>query len=206
MSEVKRVVLATRNQGKVKEFNKLFAELGWEAVSLAEFDGVPEVVEDGDTFEANALKKAVTISTYLGLPAVGDDSGLEVDALDGRPGVYSARFAGEHATDEENWRKLLRELTDVPDEKRTARFRCTLALVEPGREPVIATGSCEGVIAREPLGTNGFGYDPVFYIPDQGKMMAQLLPEEKNRISHRAQAMRALLAAIKREAQETRGE
>jgi XTP/dITP diphosphohydrolase len=199
MSERKQVVLATRNQGKVKEFNKLFAELGWEVVSLAEFEGVPEVVEDGETFEANALKKAATISTYLGLPAVGDDSGLEVDALDGRPGVYSARFAGEHATDEDNWRKLLRELSDVPDEKRTARFRCTLALVEPGREPVIASGSCEGVIAKEPLGNNGFGYDPVFYMPAVGKMMAQLSPEEKNKLSHRAHAMLNLLDTMKAE-------
>ncbi|WNC16664.1 XTP/dITP diphosphatase [Brevibacillus brevis] len=197
MSERKQVVLATRNQGKVKEFNKLFSELGWEGISLANFEGVPEVVEDGETFEANAVKKAVTISTYLGLPAVGDDSGLEVDALGGRPGVYSARYAGEHATDEENWRKLLGELEGVPDEKRTARFRCTLVYVEPGKEPVIATGACEGVIAREPAGTNGFGYDPVFYLPAEGKMMAQLSPEQKNQLSHRANAMKRLLETMK---------
>lgn len=197
MSERKQVVLATRNQGKVKEFNKLFSELGWEGISLANFEGVPEVIEDGETFEANAVKKAVTISTYLGLPAVGDDSGLEVDALGGRPGVYSARYAGEHATDEENWRKLLGELEGVPDEKRTARFRCTLAYVEPGKEPVIATGACEGVIAREPAGTNGFGYDPVFYLPAEGKMMAQLSPEQKNQLSHRAHAMKRLLETMK---------
>lgn len=197
MSSRKRVVLATRNQGKVREFNRLFADLGWEGISLAEFAGVPEVVEDKDTFEANAVKKAVTISTYLGLPAVGDDSGLDVDALNGRPGVYSARYAGEDATDEENWRKLLQELRDVPDEARTARFRCTLAYVEPGGEPVLATGACAGVIAREPAGTNGFGYDPVFYLPERGKMMAQLSPDEKNRISHRAQAMQQLLAVLR---------
>ncbi|QRG69362.1 XTP/dITP diphosphatase [Brevibacillus choshinensis] len=197
MSDRKQVVLATRNQGKVKEFNKLFAELGWEGISLEGFDGVPEVVEDGDTFEANAVKKAVTISTYLGLPAVGDDSGLEVDALHGSPGVYSARYAGENATDEANWRKLLGEMDSVPDEERTARFRCTLAFVEPGQDPVIATGACEGVIAREPAGTNGFGYDPVFYLPQMGKMMAQLSPDEKNQISHRARAMRQLLDALK---------
>ena len=196
MSEKKRVVLATRNQGKVKEFNRLFAQIGWECVSLAEFADPQEVVEDGDTFEANAVKKAVTISTYLNMPAVGDDSGLEVDALGGRPGVYSARYAGEQATDEENWRKLLQELADVPNERRTARFRCTLALVEPGAEPIIATGACEGVIAHEPRGTNGFGYDPVFYLPGKFKMMAELSPEEKNEISHRAEAMRNLLAAV----------
>jgi len=197
MSERRRVVLATRNQGKVKEFNRLFADLGWEGISLAEFKGVPEVIEDGETFEANALKKAIEISTYLNLPALGDDSGLEVDALDGRPGVYSARYAGEDATDEKNWRKLLDELDDVPMERRTARFRCTIAFVVPGSEPVITTGSCEGLIAKEPKGTNGFGYDPVFYIPEMEKMMAQLLPEEKNQISHRARAMNHLLEALK---------
>lgn len=201
MSEPKRIVLATRNQGKVREFNKLFAQLGWEGISLAEFEDVPEVVEDGDTFEANAIKKAVTISTYLNLPAVGDDSGLEVDALDGRPGVYSARYAGEDATDVDNWKKLLQELTDVPDEKRTARFRCTLALVEPGQEPLIATGSCEGTIAREPAGTNGFGYDPVFYLPAMDKRMAELSAEEKNQISHRAMAMQQLLEVIQKKKQ-----
>ncbi|MGN7468398.1 XTP/dITP diphosphatase [Brevibacillus sp. SAFN-007a] len=197
MSDRKKVVLATRNQGKVKEFNRLFADYGWEGISLAQYEGVPEVVEDGDTFEANALKKAIEISTYLQLPALGDDSGLEVDALDGRPGVYSARYAGEEATDEENWRKLLNELADVPMEQRTARFRCTLAFVVPGEEPILATGACEGLIAREPKGTNGFGYDPVFYIPELDKRMAELLPEEKNRISHRAKAMQKLLEALK---------
>jgi XTP/dITP diphosphohydrolase len=196
MSKPKRVVLATRNQGKVREFNKLFAQLGWEGISLAEFDDVPEVIEDGDTFEANAIKKAVEISTYLNLPAVGDDSGLEVDALEGRPGVYSARFAGEHASDEDNWKKLLHEMSDVPEEKRTARFRCTLALVEPGGEPLIATGSCEGIIAREPAGTNGFGYDPVFHLPAMNKRMAELSSEEKNQISHRAMAMQQLLEVL----------
>jgi XTP/dITP diphosphohydrolase len=197
MSERKQVVLATRNQGKVREFNRLFADLGWEAVSLDAFSDVPEVVEDGETFEANALKKATTISTYLGLPAVGDDSGLEVDALEGRPGVYSARYAGESATDEENWRKLLQELSGVPMEKRTARFRCALALVEPGKEPVLANGHCEGVIVHEPAGTNGFGYDPVFFLPQYMCTMAQLSADEKNRISHRAIAMRHLLEKIK---------
>ncbi len=199
MSERKQIVLATRNQGKVREFNRLFADLGWEAVSLDAFSDVPEVVEDGETFEANALKKARTISTYLGMAAVGDDSGLEVDALGGRPGVYSARYAGESATDEENWRKLLHELSGVPLEKRTARFRCALALVEPGHEPVMATGHCEGVIVHQPAGTNGFGYDPVFFLPQHMRTMAELSAEEKNRISHRAMAMRDLLEKIKGE-------
>jgi len=197
MSDPKRIVLATRNQGKVKEFNKLFAALGWEAVSLGEYPDAPEVIEDGETFEANAVKKAVTIANALQMTAVADDSGLEVDALGGRPGVYSARYAGEHATDEENWRKLLEELKEVPMAKRTARFRCTLAFVEPGGEPIVATGSCEGIILHEPSGTGGFGYDPVFYLPERMCTMAQLSPEEKNQISHRAVAMRKLLERIR---------
>ncbi|WP_241236207.1 XTP/dITP diphosphatase [Brevibacillus marinus] len=193
----KQIVLATRNQGKVREFHNLFAPLGWSAVSVAAFPDVPEVVEDGDTFAANAIKKATTIAQHLGLPAVGDDSGLEVDALAGAPGVYSARFAGEHASDEENWRKLLDELQGVPLSRRTARFRCVLAYVEPGRPPIVASGVCEGVIAHEPAGEHGFGYDPVFFLPQRMCTMAQLAPEEKNRISHRAAAMRSLVEKLK---------
>ena len=193
----KKVVLATRNAGKVREMNRLFAELDWEVVSVADFPDAPEVEEDGATFEANAVKKAKTIAEFLQLPAIGDDSGLEVDALHGEPGVYSARFAGENATDEENYRKLLDKLSDVPLEKRTARFRCTLAYVEPGQEPVIATGTCEGAIAHTPVGTNGFGYDPVFFLPSRLKHMAEISPEEKNQISHRAHAMRELLDKLR---------
>ncbi|WP_232695645.1 XTP/dITP diphosphatase [Brevibacillus daliensis] len=193
----KKVVLATRNAGKVREMNRLFAELDWEVVSVADFPDAPEVEEDGATFEANAVKKAKTIAEFLQLPAIGDDSGLEVDALHGEPGVYSARFAGENATDEENYRKLLDKLSDVPLEKRTARFRCTLAYVEPDKEPVIATGTCEGAIAHTPVGTNGFGYDPVFFLPGRLKHMAEISPEEKNQISHRAQAMCELLDKLR---------
>lgn len=198
MSERKKVVLATRNKGKVREMERLFAPLGWEIVSLDQFPEAPEVVEDGDTFAANASKKAVAMAEALGLPAIADDSGLEVDALGGRPGVYSARYAGEQATDEANWRKLLTELASVPMEKRTARFRCVLAYVEPGREPITASGSCEGVILRAPAGSNGFGYDPVFFLPERMCTMAQLEPEVKNKLSHRAKAMENLLAQIRR--------
>ncbi|WP_420908787.1 XTP/dITP diphosphatase [Brevibacillus humidisoli] len=194
--EGKRIVLATRNQGKVREFDKLFARLGWETVSVAAYPDAPEVVEDGDSFEANAIKKATTIANYLGLPAIGDDSGLEVDALKGAPGVYSARYAGERASDEENWRKLLSELKDVSLSKRTARFRCVLAYVEPGQAPIVASGQCEGVIVHEPAGDGGFGYDPVFFLPQRMCTMAQLEPDEKNRISHRAQAMQNLLQKL----------
>jgi XTP/dITP diphosphohydrolase len=198
MHSGKQVVLATRNQGKVREFERLFAPLGWDVQSLAAYPDAPEVIEDGDTFAANAIKKAVTIAQSLGITAVADDSGLEVDALGGRPGVYSARFAGEDATDEENWRKLLTELKEVPLEKRTARFRCVLAYAEPDKEPLIASGTCEGIILHEPAGTNGFGYDPVFFLPQRMCTMAQLDAEEKNKISHRAQAMQNLLEEIRR--------
>lgn len=192
-----QVVIATRNQGKVREFNMMFQQLGWEAVSIADFPDVPEVVEDGETFEANARKKAETVSRFLQMPAVGDDSGLEVDALGGKPGVYSARFAGEKATDEENWQKLLQELQDVPNERRTARFRCALAFARPGEETILAHGRCEGAILREPAGTNGFGYDPVFFLPDRLCTMAQVDPSVKNKISHRANALHNLVEQIR---------
>lgn len=193
----KQIVLATRNQGKVREFQNLFAPLGWTAVSVAAFPEVPEVVEDGKTFEENARKKAVTIANHLGLPAIGDDSGLEVDALAGAPGVYSARYAGEQATDAENVQKLLAELEGVEMSQRTARFRCVLAYAEPGQPPIIVSGACEGVIAYEPAGEGGFGYDPVFFLPQRRCTMAQLSIDEKNRISHRAEAMRNLFASLK---------
>lgn len=192
-----KIVLATRNQGKVREFQRLFAPLGWEVVSVDAYPQAPEVEEDGKTFEENAIKKAKTISDVLGITAIADDSGLEVDALDGAPGVYSARYAGEKATDEQNWRKLLDELKEVPLKKRTARFRCTLAFVQPGQEPITASGTCEGVIIHNPAGTNGFGYDPVFFLPDRLSTMAQLSPEEKSQISHRAKAMQALLEKLR---------
>ncbi len=193
MRKEQQIVLATRNRGKVAEFNRLFAPLQWNVVSLSEFPEAPEVVEDGETFAANAIKKALTIANYTGMTAIADDSGLEVDALNGAPGVYSARYAGEGATDEANWRKLLDALADTPMEKRTARFRCTLAYVEPGQEPILASGACEGVILREPAGSGGFGYDPVFYLPTRLCTMAQLPADVKNQISHRGAAMQALL-------------
>lgn len=197
MSSSKKIVLATRNKGKISEFAGLFAPLGWEVVSVADFPEAPEVQENGTTFEQNAIKKAATIASVLGMTALADDSGLEVDALEGRPGVYSARYAGEQATDEENWRKLLAELHDVPMAKRTARFRCVLALIEPGKEPIVASGACEGIILREPAGTNGFGYDPVFFLPQRLCTMAQLDKQEKNKLSHRAVAMNNLMEKIR---------
>ncbi len=182
------MVLATRNKDKGRELAALLGDLGIVIKTLAEFPDAPEVIEDGETCEANAVKKAVAIAHYTGLPAVADDTGLEVEALGGRPGVYAARYAGEDATYEDNWRKLLRELEGVPREKRRARFVTVAALAEPNGSVRTATGLLEGFIAEKPAGTEGFGYDPVFCVPELGKTLAELSPEEKNRISHRGRA------------------
>lgn len=185
---IKELVLATRNKDKGRELAALLADLGIVIWTLAEFPDAPEVIEDGETCEANAVKKAVTIARYTGLPAVADDTGLEVEALGGRPGVHAARYAGEGVTYEDNWRKLLRELEGVAWEKRRARFVTVAALAEPSGSVRTATGLLEGCIAEKPAGTGGFGYDPVFYVPELEKTLAELSSDEKNRISHRARA------------------
>jgi XTP/dITP diphosphohydrolase len=185
---IHELVLATRNRHKGEELAALLGDLGIRIRTLDEFPGVPDVVEDGSTCEANAVKKANEIATATGLAAVADDTGLEVDALNGRPGVYAARYAGEHATYEDNCRKLLLELSGVPRERRTARFMTVAAIALPSGEVQIATGQLEGLIAEKPVGSRGFGYDPVFFIPELGKTLAELSADEKNRISHRAKA------------------
>ena len=192
MSE-RRVLLATRNPGKVRELQALLGALGIRVESLDEHPEVGELREDGDTFEANAVQKAEAASAASGLPCVADDSGLEVDALDGRPGVFSARYA--ESVKARNAR-LLGELEGVPPERRTARFRCVMAYVEAGKPPVVVDGACEGRIAFEPRGGGGFGYDPVFLL-DDGRTMAMLSPAEKNEISHRGRAARKLAAALR---------
>lgn len=191
------LVFATRNQGKVIELRQLLADLDAQVLSLADLDTpVPEVIEDGDTFEANAAKKAMCVSRATGLPALADDSGLEVDALGGAPGVHSARYAGERASDRENNEKLLIALQGVPAERRTARFRSCLALADTagslGERVVTAAGVCEGCILEAPRGTGGFGYDPLFYVPDLQATFAELGVGTKNQRSHRARAMRAM--------------
>jgi XTP/dITP diphosphohydrolase len=187
---IKEVVLATGNQGKAEEFSKLLKGVFEKMISLIEFDNSPEVIEDGKTFRDNALKKAREIANYTGKLTLADDSGLEVEALDGRPGVCSARFSGENATDRSNIEKLLAELGDASNRK--ARFVCVLALVNPEGEEIVVEGFCEGEILNEPRGEHGFGYDPVFYLPDRDKTMAEVDPEIKNRISHRANALNKL--------------
>ena len=185
---IHELVLATRNRHKVEELVALLGDLDITIHTLDEFPNAPDVVEDGDTCEANAVKKACAIADFTGLPAVADDTGLEVDALGKRPGVYAARYAGENATYEDNCRKLLQELTGVPREQRTARFLTVAAIALPSDGIRVTQGTLHGMIAEEASGTLGFGYDPVFLIPELGKTLAQLSPGQKNVISHRAKA------------------
>lgn len=192
---MKEVVLATGNQGKVREFSKLLEGVFEKVISLKELDSPPEVIEDGVTFRDNALKKARELALYSGKLTLADDSGLEVDALNGEPGVYSARYSGKGATDESNIEKLLIELGD--NSNRKARFVCVLALVDPNGEELVVEGFCEGEIMDEPRGEGGFGYDPVFYLPDRDLTMAEIGQEEKNKISHRSNALKQLKARLK---------
>lgn len=182
------LVVATRNKGKLAEINALLTGLVDKVCGAGDFDGFPETIEDGDTFEANALKKAREAARFTGLPALADDSGLVVDALAGRPGVYSARFAGEGAGDAANNARLLDECRDVPDRQRQAAFVCVLAHVTPDGEERLFSGRVAGSILHEHRGNGGFGYDPLFLVDGFGRSMAELTLEEKNRISHRAQA------------------
>ena len=192
---IEEIVLATGNKGKLREFKGLLGGVFGNIVSLNDFESPPEVVEDGETFRENALKKARAIASYSGIPALADDSGLEVEALGGRPGVYSARYAGEGATDRDNINKLLAELRGTGNRK--ARFVCFLALVTPEGKEITAEGKCEGVILTEPRGEGGFGYDPVFFLPEYNKTMAEIAPELKNKISHRARACESLAKLLR---------
>ncbi len=187
-----KVVLATRNRGKVSELQALLEDLDVQVIPVDEAGDIPDVIEDGNTFYENALKKAKEVSIASGLFAIADDSGLEVDALDGRPGVFSARYSGQDATDENNYLKLLQEMTDVPAERRSARFRCVMVACRPDGRCIYSEGACEGFITQRPRGSQGFGYDPVFRPVGQERTMAEMSREEKNRISHRAVALKAL--------------
>lgn len=188
----KTIIIATQNEGKAKEFKEIFNNLGYGIKTLLDFPEIGDIPETGSSFLENALQKATAISNEFHAIVLADDSGLEVDALDGAPGIYSARYAGEHGNDEKNNEKLLKELKDVPYENRTARFHCSLVLVGPSRDSLAVKGEVEGVILNEARGTNGFGYDPLFYIPEKEKSMGELTSEEKNSISHRAIAIKEL--------------
>lgn len=181
------LVIATRNKNKLREFKEILKDLQIEVRSLDDFGPTPEAIEDGESFDENAYKKAIHTAKVLGLPAIADDSGLVVEALNGEPGVYSARYAGENASDEENLQKLLKELDGVKDRK--AYFQCVLSIAVPSGPALTYEGRCDGVIIEEKRGNNGFGYDPVFYFEEFGKTFAELSMDEKNSVSHRGKAL-----------------
>jgi len=194
-----RILIATMNEGKLREYERLLADVpALELETMASLPKPVDVVEDRDTFRGNAIKKAIEIAAVAGMPCLADDSGLEVDALGARPGVYSARYAGEGATDAENNLKLLDELSGTADDLRTARFRCAIVIVDgSGVELATAEGACEGRIGREPRGAQGFGYDPLFMPDGYTQTMAELGPETKNEISHRAKAAAKLVPLLR---------
>lgn len=184
------LVIATRNPGKTKEIRDLLKDFPLTIKNLDDFGPIPEVVEDGDTFDDNAYKKSSFTARILGLPALSDDSGLCVDALDGAPGVYSARYADENATDAENCKKVLSELTG--QQNRKASFQCVISIAVPTGAALTYEGSCDGIILESPRGANGFGYDPVFFFPAFSKTFAEISRKEKSRVSHRGKALREL--------------
>lgn len=190
------IVIATRNKGKAKEFEALFSKKGYQIKTLLDFPEVPDVEETGDTFQENALLKAETIAETFKTMVLADDSGLVVKALHGQPGVYSARYAGEEKSDAKNNAKLLIEMADLTGTERQATFHCSLALAKPNADSLVIDGEVHGEIAGVPRGTNGFGYDSLFYIPEKECTMAELSQEEKNSISHRAVALQKLDSAV----------
>lgn len=191
------LVLASGNQGKIAEFQRLLEGLEIQVHSMKEYPEIGDIVEDGATFAENALIKARTVCQATGKAALADDSGLMVDALDGAPGIYSARFAGEQHDDGANNAKLLRLLQDVQDGARSGKFFCAIAIVLPDGREYTVEGTCPGVILRELKGQGGFGYDPLFYVPEMGKTFAELSMEEKNRISHRGHANRKAVEILR---------
>ena len=195
---MKKIILASNNSGKIREFNTMLTGI-YQVVSMSDMH-VEEVPETGLTFVENALIKARNASAQSGLPALADDSGIVVDALNGAPGIYSARFAGDHGDDESNTQKLLEDMAQVPDTQRTARFWCAIVYVEHANDPtpIIIQRGWEGEILREKVGENGFGYDPIFYVPTHNKASAELSAEQKNTISHRGKALQALLVELKK--------
>lgn len=195
---MKKLVVATKNKGKLKEIAEIMEGLPFEVISMGEAGLDIDIEENGSTFEENALIKARAVAAASGEAAMGDDSGLEVDYLDGAPGIYSARFGGEGATDADKYLKLLGMLEKAPENKRSARFVCAAAVVFADGKEFVVRGTCEGVIGHEPIGSNGFGYDPVFYLPEFNRTFAQLSSEEKNGISHRGKALRLIFEELKK--------
>lgn len=194
-----KLVIATGNKNKILEIKDKFSDAGHlEIIPLSEFSGVPDIIEDADSFSGNAMKKARVIRDFTGLPSMADDSGLVIDALNGEPGVYSARYGGDGLTDIDRYNLVLEKMKNIPDEKRCARFVCSIAIAMPDGREFSTDGICEGRIAIVPCGENGFGYDPVFYLPEYGRTMAEITLEIKNRISHRGKALDLASGIIKR--------
>ena len=192
-----KILIATHNAGKLREFSSMFARTPYELVSLSDAGIDEDVDETGVTYAENATLKAVAYARLSGLPTLADDSGLEVDGLDGQPGVRSARYAGDDATDDDRIAFLLQKLNNIPRERWTARFRCVIALTRPERPVELYEGRCEGIITDRPRGASGFGYDPLFYIPGMDRTMAELSFDEKNRVSHRGRASQSVIAALR---------
>lgn len=193
-----KVIIATKNEGKVREFRQLLKPFGYEPVSMTEAGVEAEIIEDGETFEENAHIKARTVHEFTGMPVIADDSGLEVEFLGGAPGIYSARYAGENATDEQRNQKLLEEMRGVDMPLRNARFVCAIYFILDGKREYCVTGTLDGFIGFEPAGDGGFGYDPIFMI-DEDTSLAQIDSAEKNKISHRAMAMKRLAEELQKQ-------
>jgi len=193
---MKKLVIATNNPGKLKEIKEIFKELPFDIVSLKDLNINVKIEEDQDTFEGNARKKALEVMRLTGEITLADDSGLEVEALNGMPGVLSARFAGVNASDEQNNEKLLNMMKDIPYEKRKARFRCVIAVAFPDGRILVSEGTCEGRIGYYPKGSNGFGYDPLFIVDKYDKTFAELEQDEKNSLSHRGMALQRIKAQL----------
>lgn len=193
---MKEIIIATKNKGKAKDFEELLEPMGYKVLTLHDVAPHMDVEETGETFEKNATLKAETIAQELKKTVIADDSGLEIDALGGEPGIYSARYSGEEKNDDSNIDKVLQKMVQVPEAEKTARFRCVLALAAPGEETITFEGTCEGMITDERKGENGFGYDPIFYVPALEKTMAEMEPSEKASVSHRGNAIRELGKAM----------
>lgn len=200
MSSKPRIVLATTNRHKIDEFRALLADVPCELIGPANLDLVVEVEETGTTFHENAVLKAIAYAEAANLPALADDSGLEIDALGGEPGVYSARWAGEDTPYEDRFRILFERLTSIADERRTARYHCVIAVAQPAPHGLytMVDGTLEGRISREACGSGGFGYDPIFYVPEKGRTVGEMTPAEKHAISHRGRAAAAVREPLKR--------
>ena len=192
-----KIVLATHNKGKIREFQKCFSEIGWEAVPISDIQDIEEPEETGKSFKENALLKAHYYTKVINMPVLSDDSGIIANALGDKPGIYSARYAGKHGDDEANNKKLMEDLKPYPSDQRTGYYECVIALVWPDGREIVAEGRCDGVIRDFYKGTGGFGYDPLFYLPKLHKTMAELAMSEKNKISHRGKALKALLEKLK---------